>query len=322
MQLNSQVNSKAIGKIRARVKRELNVIKSNRYISVLCTLLFFFLIQAAAQEKRLIIVGGGDRPPAAMSRFVEWAGGQTGANILVIPWATGEPQASFEYFKKDLLPFRPKNIELAPPAPLTAETKIKFLAQLEKATGVFFTGGDQVHIMNVLEDETLLRALKQKYARGVVFSGTSAGAAIMSEVMITGEGDFTVIDGSRVQTRRGLGLLPQDMIVDQHFIKRQRQNRLFGLILGRPAALGLGIDEDTALVVTDGRRAEVIGASRVMMVKQGKEPNSLLINLVGPGEKLDLLKQMPNPKRETGANRSLVSESNNRIDPGRPQRRN
>ncbi len=72
--------------------------------------------------------------------------------------------------------------------------------------------------------------LKLRYDAGTVFGGTSAGAAIMSSQMITGEGDFTVIDGKKVQTSLGLGLLPDDVIVDQHFIKRQRQNRLFGLI--------------------------------------------------------------------------------------------
>lgn len=242
-------------------------------------------------QERLIVIGGGPRPVAAMSRFVEWAG-QTQASILIIPWATEEPQASFESLKKDLLPFHPKDIELASVAPLNNETKMKFLAQLERATGVFFTGGDQVRIMDVLKDETLLRALKQKYARGAVFGGTSAGAAIMSEVMITGEGDFSVIDGSRVHTRSGLGLLPKDVLVDQHFIKRQRENRLFGLVLDRPHSLGLGIDEGTALVIKDNRYAEVLGASHVMMIKHAGQNKSLLVTLIEPGEQLDLQKKI------------------------------
>jgi cyanophycinase len=117
--------------------------------------------------------------------------------------------------------------------------------------------------------------------------------------MITGEGDFSVIDGSHVQTRSGLGLLPKDVLVDQHFIKRQRENRLFGLILGRSNSLGLGIDEGTALVVTDNRYAEVLGASRVMMVKHAGQSKSLLITLIEPGEKIDLLKEIPAKSRRS-----------------------
>ncbi|MEP6924999.1 MAG: cyanophycinase [Pyrinomonadaceae bacterium] len=247
--------------------------------------------QINAQE-RLVIVGGGDRPSAALAKFVEWAG-KDQARVLIIPWATSEPEASFKSLKEDFAPFRPASVELAPIAPLTDEKKNQFLSQLKLATGVFFTGGDQVRIMNVLKDESLLKILKQRYAEGTVFGGTSAGTAIMSSQMITGEGDFTVIDGKKVETTGGLGLLPDDVIVDQHFIKRQRQNRLFGLILQNPKKFGIGINEDTALLVTDNRYGEVVGASQVMLVNSGKQSGSLTIYLLEPGEKLDLKKRSP-----------------------------
>jgi cyanophycinase len=254
-------------------------------------ILLFLQINA---QQRLIVVGGGKRPEAAMAKFVEWAGKER-AHILIIPWATSAPEESFAYLKKDLVAFNPKEVELAPVAPMTEEKKGKFLNQLKNATGVFFTGGDQVKTMAVLkEDESLLQALRQHYKNGIVFGGTSAGAAIMSAQMITGEGDFTVIDGSKVQTSLGLGLLPDDIIVDQHFIKRQRQNRLFGLILQNPQKFGIGIDEDTALVVIDNRYGEVIGARQVMTVNpQGRSAggNLLVIQLLKPGEWLDLRKR-------------------------------
>jgi cyanophycinase len=248
---------------------------------------------AALAQEHLIMVGGGPRPPAAMSKFVDFAGKQQ-ARILIIPWATEEAEASFESLKKDFEPFHPSNFELAPSGPLTDVTRTEFLKQLRNATGVFFTGGDQVKIMQVLKDETLLRALKERYAAGVVFGGTSAGTAIMSHRMITGEGDFTVIDGTKVQTSTGLGLLPENVIVDQHFIKRQRQNRLFGLILGDRKAIGIGIDEGTALIVSDNRIGEVVGASKVMIVDPGTQANGLTILLKAPGEKLDLQKHSSN----------------------------
>jgi cyanophycinase len=119
--------------------------------------------------------------------------------------------------------------------------------------------------------------------------------------MITGEGDFTVIDGTKVQTTTGLGLLPENVIVDQHFIKRQRQNRLFGLILGDRKAIGIGIDEGTALIVSDNRIGEVVGASKVMIVDPGIQPNGLMILLKAPGEKLDLQRHSSNRGVAKGA---------------------
>jgi len=237
--------------------------------------------------ERLVLVGGGDRPKEAMARFVDWAGGPEGSRILLVSWATGEPKETFESFRDDLAPFEPQAVEAAPPRPLTPAGKTVFLAQLRRATGVFFTGGDQARIMEVLRDADLMAAVRERYRAGVVFGGTSAGAAIMSERMITGEGDFTVIDAAKVEVRPGLGLLP-GVIVDQHFIKRQRENRLFGLILAHPEERGLGIDEGSALLVEDGRTAEVVGSSFVMLVDAGAEKDTLLLRLVRPGQTFDL----------------------------------
>lgn len=273
--------------------------KINHFV-LLCIVMILLLADAIAQE-RLIIVGGGKRPQRAMGKFVEWAGKEH-ANILIIPWATAEPEASFEYLKKDLVAFSPQMIELAPVAPMTEEKKMKFLSQLKNSTGVFFTGGDQVKTMEVLKDESLAHALRAHYRKGVVFGGTSAGAAIMSTQMITGEGDFTVIDGRMVQTSVGLGLLPSDVIVDQHFIKRQRQNRLFGLILQSPQKFGIGIDEDTALLVIDNRYGEVVGTRQVMTVDSKGRNGALEIQLLQPGEWIDLRKRAPTKPRSLKQN--------------------
>ena len=152
-------------------------------------------------------------------------------------------------------------------------------------------------VMDVLKDATLLRALKKSYEDGVVFGGTSAGTAIMSDKMITGEGDFTVIDGKQVEISQGLGLLPDDVIVDQHFIKRQRQNRLFGLILQNRRMYGIGIDEGAALLILDNRYGEVVGTSQVMIVNSSKKNGALNIFLLKPGEWLNLRKHAPGKKR-------------------------
>ncbi len=227
----------------------------------------------------LVVVGGGDRPAPAMRRFFEWAGGPK-ARILVVAWASGEPLGSFEGVQDDLAPLNPASLTMAPLPPLDAEARALFLSLLKDATGVFFGGGDQARIMNVLADPQLLAAVRARHRAGVVFGGTSAGAAVMSRMMITGDGDFTTIDATKVVTREGLGLIP-GVIVDQHFLQRSRQNRLFGLVLAHPQQLGVGIDEDAAILVSSGR-AEVVGGS-VMLVDGQKQPGALVVRLVPPG---------------------------------------
>ena len=123
-------------------------------------------------------------------------------------------------------------VEHAPIRPLDAEKRVKFVEQLNSASGVFFSGGDQNRIMDVLADEGLFQMIKSKYNSGTPFGGTSAGAAVMSDPMMTGEADLKILDGTKVGVRKGLGLLPS-VIFDQHFLVRQRHNRLFGLIIAK-----------------------------------------------------------------------------------------
>jgi cyanophycinase len=229
-----------------------------------------------------------------MARFVEWSGGAA-AHLLVVPWASGEPRESCEALLGELGPHAPREAACAPFAPLdehgragrlAPEARARFLGQLAAASGVFFTGGDQARIMDVLADADLLRAVRARHESGAVFGGTSAGAAVMSRRMITGEGDFTVIDGLQVVVREGLGLLP-GVIVDQHFVRRSRQNRLFGLVLLHPDERGVGVDEDTALLVTGGRHAEVVGRGPVLLV-DADGPDRLVVTTLRAGATVDL----------------------------------
>jgi cyanophycinase len=254
----------------------------------LCLFAVILTFNISAQQ-RLVLIGGGDRSAQAVSHFVEWAG-KDKARILIITWASGVPQESFESLKEDFKNFKTESFEHAPPAPFDADKRQQFLEQLKTATGVFFSGGDQNRIMEVLKDDLLYKALREKYDSGAVFGGTSAGTALMSTPMMTGENDLTVIDGKKVGTRQGLGLLP-NVILDQHFIVRQRENRLFGLVLQNPQMLGIGIDEDMTLLVKDNRFAEVLGATYIMIVDGSKKKSTFVINLLKAGEKFDLVKR-------------------------------
>jgi len=253
---------------------------------------------SAAPVTRLVLVGGGDRPGNAVARFVEWAGGAS-ARVLVVPWASGEPKESCESLVAELREHGAAEAVCGPHAVLDAKGQAAPLdagkvettrAALARATGVFFTGGDQVRVMDALAGSpSLVAELRARYAGGTVFGGTSAGTAIMSALMITGEGDFTVIDAAKVEVKPGLGLIG-GVIVDQHFVKRQRENRLFGLVLAHPELRGVGVNEDTALLVTDGRYGEVVGVGPVMLV-DAKGPDRLEVRLLSPGQKVDLAKR-------------------------------
>jgi cyanophycinase len=204
---------------------------------------------------------------------------------LIVTWASGEPVGSYDWIADDLAPLGPASVAMAPLAPLDRDGRAQFLKQLAEATGVFFGGGDQARIMDVLADTELLAAVRKRHADGVVFGGTSAGAAIMSRIMITGDGDFTTIDAKKVDVREGLGLVP-GVIVDQHFLQRSRENRLFGLVLAHPDQLGVGIDEDAAILVSK-QTAEVVGGP-VMLVDGRQKPGSLVVRLVPAGQSFPL----------------------------------
>jgi len=263
--------------------------RNRAYTRGLLVVIIFAFATTVFGQQRLLVIGGGKRPPEAIRRFVEWSGGEK-ARLLVITWATSQPEASFESFSKDLSAYKTASIEASQTSPLDAEKRTKFVTQLKDATGVYFTGGDQNRIMDVLKDEELLKMLRDKYAEGTPFGGTSAGAAVMSDPMMTGDADLKILDGTKVGVRTGLGLIP-NVIFDQHFLVRQRHNRLFGLILVNPAMLGIGIDEDTSVLIEDNRKLQVVGATQVMFVNAKNKDGSLIVNFLKAGESFDLKKR-------------------------------
>jgi len=139
-------------------------------------------------------------------------------------------------------------------------------ATILTATGVFFTGGDQLRITTVLGGSKIDSVLHRRVAEGMALAGTSAGAAMMSGTMIVGGSDATVSTGS-VRTAPGLEFLP-GVLIDMHFATRGRLNRLLSAVAMYPHELGLGIDEDTAILVT-GDRFEVLGRGSVTVIDAG-----------------------------------------------------
>jgi cyanophycinase len=212
----------------------------------------------------LLLIGGGEKPTEAMGKFVELAGGPS-APIVVIPTASSEPDTGAYYV--DLFftghgctDVTPLEIRTKGDAGLAAH-----VAAVRRARGIFFSGGDQRRILDALEGTPVLEAIHERWRDGAVIGGTSAGTACQSPLMITGDGDFDVIHAGAVELRSGLGLFP-GVVVDQHFIARQRFNRLLSVILEHPDLLGVGVDEATAVWVRPDSTFQVIGRSAVVVI--------------------------------------------------------
>lgn len=255
----------------------------------------------------LLLIGGGEKPPEVMRKFVELAGGKD-APIVAIPTASSEPDAA-EYYEKL---FR-HDLGCTDAVSLRIKSKADaqrpdFAALARKARGIFFGGGDQVRIVNALLGTPVGDAIAAAFAEGAVVGGTSAGTACQSERMLTGEGDFTQVRTRSVELWTGLAFLPKDVVVDQHFLRRQRQNRLLSVVLEHPELLGVGVDEETAIWVRPDGTVQVLGRSGVMVFdakgaavsRQPKESGQdllgakdLKLHLLLPGETYDLKSRRP-----------------------------
>jgi cyanophycinase len=223
----------------------------------------------------LLIVGGGSQPPALVSRFVELAGGPR-ARIAVVPMASEEAEEGGREKAEQLRGLGAQAVVLnLTRAQAMGDSAVRML---EGVTGVWFNGGDQSRLTDALLGTPVLDAIHRRYRDGAVIGGTSAGAAIMSDSMLTGNqvaaGEDTIgyhgdeyprVARGTIQVVRGMGFLP-GTIVDQHFLRRERQNRLLSVVLERPSMLGVGIDESTAVVVRPDGWWEIIGASSVLVM--------------------------------------------------------
>ena len=225
----------------------------------------------------LLIVGGGPIPDALIARFVTLAGGSGHARILAMPMASEDADAGVEIvgdFTK--LGAQAERFVLTRSQADTEDAA----KRITGATGVWFGGGDQARLMAILSGTRAEAALRELYLRGGgVLGGTSAGAAVMSTPMITGDerhpgGDrppakdssdaFMTIARDDVVTASGIAVVP-GVIIDQHFVRRRRHNRLLSLVLEHPDLVGIGIDESTALEVTPAGPWRIVGASAAVV---------------------------------------------------------
>ena len=256
---------------------------------------------AEAPRGKLFIIGGGKRPPALVARLCAEAGvDSTQGYALILPYASSEPDSSYWYAKQQ---FAALGIATAcGPLDSSQATRASFLDSLATAPLIYLPGGDQNALMAWLHRAGMVPSIQQAYQQGGTVAGTSAGAAVMSAPMITGNerhypdysATFRHLEADNIELAEGLGLLP-GVLIDQHFVKRSRYNRLLSAVMEHPEWLGIGIDEATALLVTQGTQAEVVGTSQILLFRAPPEgtatQNGLLgvhgitIDVLLPGEK-------------------------------------
>lgn len=245
-----------------------------------CFVLFIFNTAAKAQKKipegKLFIIGGGDRPPSLMKSLVKVAALSKEDYAVVLPMSGEEPDTSFYYFKADWNPVSANTI-LNFNFTLQSVNDKSRLDSLKKAKLIFITGGDQDRFMKIVLNTPVYTAIHEAFQNGATIAGTSAGAAVMSKHMITGNeltdtvyrSTFRKLANNNIEFKTGLGLL-NNAIIDQHFIVRSRYNRLLSALAAFPSLTCIGIDEETAIIV-QGNTVKITGTGQVIVMKNSKK---------------------------------------------------
>jgi len=215
----------------------------------------------------LLIIGGAEDKvgrSTVLRRFVRLAGGRN-ARIVVIPSASSFPQEAVHTYNAAFGRLGAPEVVVVNPRSRAAAGASTLVKAMDEATGVFMTGGNQLKLSQLFVGTPAAEAISRAHERGAVVAGTSAGASIMSSFMISLGSDGVTPRQRSSQLTSGLGLLP-GVIIDQHFDERARYGRLMSLVASSPNLLGMGIDEDTAAEVRDGRKLTVVGSGAVFVV--------------------------------------------------------
>jgi cyanophycinase len=252
----------------------------------------------------LVLIGGACSPTGdALGAFLDLCRGRQGGRIVVFTTASGDPEASAHAWMHDFKVAGATAVEIPIVDRRSRAQDACIVDMVRDAQGIFFGGGDQVHLVATLGGSRVERAIRDAYARGATVGGTSAGAAALTETILAGgerDEQGALVD---MYTGPGFGLLGFRAVVDTHFAERRRLQRLFVAIANNPDLLGLGIDEDTALVVhghlgtvhgpggvtfVDGRDVQLDTANEPKRPGVGLTLSYLRVGIVGAGWEFDL----------------------------------
>lgn len=265
-------------------------------IQIALTLFFilcFSLANAQKPKGKLFIIGGGNRSDQLMQHVVDLAQFKKTDYIVVLPMSSKEPDSAYIYFRDQFQKLVPNPIVMLNFDKTTVQNP-KLNDSLQKAKLIFISGGDQTRFMNVVANTPVFNSIHKAFQNGSIIAGTSAGAAVMSEKMITGNqklekeysGTFDNIRFDNLETTPGLGLVTT-AIIDQHFLRRSRYNRLISAMVEFPHLTGIGIDESTAIIVDDNT-ISVVGESEVIVMKNPKGIQKLKQNKLISMEKMEM----------------------------------
>lgn len=241
--------------------------------------------QVGPENGSLVIVGGAMRSPEIYERFIDLAGGPD-AHIVLVPTAGGAEE--YDDFYQGMNAWRDngaRNLTLLHTVdPAEADTDV-FIAPLETAAAVFFFGGRQWRLVDAYGGTKTEDAFRRVLERGGVIGGSSAGASIQGSYLVRGDTRTnTVMMGDH---ERGFGYL-RNVGIDQHVLRRNRHFDMIEVIEAHPELLGIGLDEDTALIV-QGDRAQVIGSSYALIYdNRSTTGNDGKFYFLAPGDRFDL----------------------------------
>lgn len=215
----------------------------------------------------LIIIGGaedkeGDKE--ILKRVAKYIDSEK-EKLVIATIATEYPEKSYKKYKKVFEGLGIINIDNLDISRREDAFKLENIEIINNANLLFFTGGDQLRITSMIGGTLVYDAIKELCNRGGLIAGTSAGASVMSDTMIVQGEDDESPHKCTLKMSPGLGLV-KNIIIDQHFAQRGRIGRLLTAIAENPEVLGIGIDEDTAILVSDKGTAEVIGSGAVYFI--------------------------------------------------------
>ena len=222
---------------------------------------------AQGDERGWIIpIGGGEEKknnPRILKRFVDLCGGSD-AKLLVIPTASQLADTGSRY--EDIF----EGLGAGSVDVMDFDTRRDChepnrMVRIERATGIFFTGGNQLRLSTILGGTPAAKLIRERSAAGVPVGGTSAGASILSEHMIVFGKEGLVPQADSVRLAPGLGLTHR-FIIDQHFRQRDRLGRLVAALAYNPYSIGIGLDEDTAAFISPDNTLEVEGSGAVTVL--------------------------------------------------------
>lgn len=236
----------------------------------------------------LLIIGGAEDKwgkSSVLRHAIEMCGG-TQSKIIVLTTATQKPQEVGQEYRTVFTRLGVDNMDVLNIDNRNDANNDSVAQRISSATGVFFTGGDQLRITSILGGTKTFKALADVYKRGIPIIGTSAGASAMSSTMIVDGNSNSAARKCTLGMSPGLGFLEQ-VIIDQHFEQRGRLGRLLVGVAQNPSVLGIGIDEDTAIKVNSNASFEVVGTNCVTVI-DGRTIQQSNVSELNPEEMIAL----------------------------------